>query len=197
LGDFIKEMGGLQGAKEAIDSFRAKTIAAGHRGLYLNIIDYKLPEDTRSVFPMLGVDSITSYVWVHKVKLKDFPKTDYNWMAHAYFSYWDVHQNDYGVPYFPNVACGWDPTPGLPASVPYDGKTGYPNTPVLWGNSPQNLTSALIQARERAATLASGQRVVTIYAWNEWFEGGYLEPDTVHKMAYLDAVRNVFGVPER
>jgi hypothetical protein len=38
---------------------------------------------------------------------------------------------------------------------------------------------------------------VTIYAWNEWTEGGNLEPDTVHKMAYLDAVRDVFSGPVR
>jgi hypothetical protein len=195
--DFIQEMGGLQGAKEAIDSFRAKTIASGRKGLHLNVIDFRLPENARSVFQTLGVDSITSYVWVHKIELKDFPKTDFNWMAHAYFSYWDAHQNDYGVPYFPNAATGWDPTPRIPASSPYDGKGPYPNTPILWGNSPQNFTSALKQARERAAKLPPGQRVVTIYAWNEWTEGGNLEPDTVHKMAYLDAVKNVFGVSAR
>ncbi len=197
LNDFIKEMGGLQPAKEALESFRAKTIASGRKGLYLNIIDFQLPEDARSVFQSLGADSITSYVWVHKINLKDFPKTDYNWTAGAYFSYWDAHKNDYGVPYFPNATSGWDPTPRIPASVPYDGKTPYPNTPVLWGNSPRNFTSALVQARQRAAKLSSGQRVVTIYAWNEWTEGGNLEPDTVHKMAYLDAVRDVFSVPTR
>lgn len=193
LKDFIKEMGGLEGAKEAIDSFRAKTIASGRKGLYLNIIDFQLPERARSVFQMLHADSITSYVWVHKIKLKDFPKTDYNWMAHAYFTYWDAHQSDYGVPYFPNVTMGWDPTPRIPASAPYTGKGPYPNTPVLWDNSPQNFTRALIQAQKRAARLPRGQRVVTIYAWNEWTEGGHLEPDTVHNMAYLDAVRDVFG----
>ncbi len=194
LGDFITEMGGLQSAKTAIESFRAKTVAAGQKGLYLNVVDYKLPENAKSVFRSLGVDSITSYVWVHKIKLKDFPKTDYNWAAKAYFSYWDAHRNDYGVPYFPNVTSGWDPTPRIPASVPYDGKTPYPNTPVLWGSSPQNFASALKQARQRAAELPPGQRVVTLYAWNEWSEGGHLEPDTVSKMAYLDAVRNVFGL---
>jgi len=195
LGDFVKEMGSVQSAKSAIESFRAKAMAAGRKGLYLNVVDYKLPEDARSVFQSLGVDSITSYVWVHKIKLKDFPKTDYNWAASAYFSYWDAHKDDYGVPYFPNATSGWDPTPRIPASVPYDGKTPYPNTPVLWGSSPQNFTSALKQARQRTAELPPGQRIVTIYAWNEWTEGGHLEPDTVHKMAYLDAIRDVFGLP--
>ena len=29
--------------------------------------------------------------------------------------------------------------------------------------------------------------------WNEWTEGGYLEPDKDHGMGYLEALRTVFG----
>jgi len=39
-----------------------------------------------------------------------------------------------------------------------------------------------------------GPRILNINCWNEWTEGSYLEPDTVHGMQYLDAIRDVFGV---
>ena len=45
----------------------------------------------------------------------------------------------------------------------------------------------------RRLEAAGGPRVVTINAWNEWTEGSYLEPDTMDGMAYLEAVRDVFG----
>jgi len=193
LKTFIDGMGGVAKAKEALDALRAKAVAAGRKGVYLNVMDFRLPDNPKEVLKALGVDSVTSYVWVHQVDLKDFPKTDYTWTANTYFNQWDAHKDAYGVPYFPNATKGWDPTPRVPASEPYDGKK-YPNTPVLWDNSPARFKAALKQARMRAAQLPPGQRVVTIYAWNEWTEGGYLEPDTVHKFGSLNAIKSVFGV---
>ena len=35
-----------------------------------------------------------------------------------------------------------------------------------------------------------GSRMLLLDNWNEWSEGSYLEPDTVHGMAYLEAVRD-------
>jgi hypothetical protein len=192
LTNLIEGLGGIEQTREALDSFRKKTIAAGHRGLFLNVIDFGIPKGSPDLLKQLGADSVTSYVWVHKIHLDSFPKTDYQLTGNRYFEYWDTHKNDYGIPYFPNVTTGWDPTPRVPASKPYDGKSGYPNTPVLWDNSVGKFRSALEAAKTRALTLPPGQRVVTIYAWNEWTEGGYLEPDTVDKMSYLNAVRDVF-----
>jgi hypothetical protein len=43
------------------------------------------------------------------------------------------------------------------------------------------------------ANLPPDKRLITLNSWNEWTEGSYLEPDTVNGLAYLDAVREVFG----
>ena len=59
---------------------------------------------------MLGFDSATSYVWIHHVELPE-TQTDYNFVRDAYFAHWDKAKTEYGVPYFPNVTMGWDPSP--------------------------------------------------------------------------------------
>jgi hypothetical protein len=47
-------------------------------------------------------------------------------------------------------------------------------------------------AKQRLLTEKNGLRILNLNCWNEWTEGSYLEPDTVHGMAYLDAIKAVF-----
>jgi len=63
------------------------------------------------------------------------------------------------------------------------------------GNTPAQFERALRQTKALAEERGGdgGLRIVTINAWNEWTEGSYLEPDTVHGMEYLEAVKRVFG----
>jgi len=60
--------------------------------------------------------------------------------------------------------------------------------------SDNTFRDALAQAKAFLDGRPSVPRILTINAWNEWTEGSYLEPDTVHGLKYLEAVRSVFGV---
>jgi len=46
--------------------------------------------------------------------------------------------------------------------------------------------------REKLEANPDGPQILNINCWNEWTEGSYLEPDIIHKMGYLNAVKDVF-----
>jgi arylsulfatase A-like enzyme len=195
---FIAGMGGPEPARAALDALRDKARKAGLGELHLNLIDFELAKQPDALKPVrqLGGDSVTSYVWIHDPsayrELK-FPHSDFDPVCRAYFASWDKHWAACGTPHFPNLTMGWDPTPRLRPDQPHTGK-GYPDTPVITGNTPDRFRAALLEAKTRAERLPAGQRVVTIYAWNEWSEGGYLEPEASTGLKYLEAIREVFGV---
>lgn len=199
LNNLIGSFGSVEATRAALDDFRAKATAAGLPGLHLNAVVWEnviLPGESTVIDPNklvhdLGFDSVTSYVWIHHVGLPEM-QTDYNYVRDRYFDYWSKAATTYGVPYIPNVTMGWDPSPRADQSQPYD-NSGYPFMNTISNNTPENFRTALEMAKQRLLQEPRGLRILNINCWNEWTEGSYLEPDTVHGMAYLDAVRDVFG----
>jgi hypothetical protein len=194
----IDSFGSLEGTRAALDDFRARIKAAGLPGLHFNVIlntTYRnpgdtAPTDTGQVLEMLGCDSIADYHWLQQVTMPDFPETEYRYVRDRYLEYWDALEKKYRVPYFPNVTVGWDQTPRAGGSLEY--RPGNQMS-VLRNNTPQAFQEAL-EIVKRRLDQRRAPKILNIYAWNEWTEGGYLEPDTVHGMAYLEAIRSVFGV---
>lgn len=185
--------------RAALDRFRAKTVAAGMPGLHLNAVVWgrpilpgeKKPADAAALVRELGFDSVTSYVWIHHVALPKL-QTDYDEVRDGYCVYWNGASRKFDVPYFPNVTMGWDPSPRAHQDDEF-GNFGYPFTNTIAGNTPERFREALAMAKRRLLSKPDGPRILNINCWNEWTEGSYLEPDTVHGMKYLEAVRDVFG----
>lgn len=192
---FINGMGGIQKARDALDYLRSEAIAAGLKGVHLNIVDWQIRNrpDAAKLLRILGADSVTTYTWVHIVPLKDigFPTVDYVDVANRYRNYADTANEKYGVPYYPNVIMGWDSTPRMNPDQPFDGR-GYPNTSIIVNNTPENFQAILQKTKTNLTKSPSSSRIVTINAWNEWGEGSYLEPDVNTGMKYLDAICSVF-----
>jgi hypothetical protein len=199
LSKLLASFGGIGETREALQSFRGKVKRAGFRDLHLNAVVWSmhlLPgeaavKDPNELLRALGFDSITSYVWVHHGALEQFPETDYMQAWARYSDYWAQAEDAFDLPYWPNVTMGWDPSPRTVQSDAYL-NAGYPFTPILSNNTPERFWEVLVTARRRLLQ-RSTQKILTINAWNEWTEGSYLEPDTEHGMAYLEAIRDVFG----
>ena len=196
----VKSFGSLDNTRRILDDFRNRVRGAGLGELHLNAVIWGvqiLPGETRIANPremieVLGFESVTSYVWIHHAEMKDFPRTSYAWCREEAFRVFEGFASEYGVPYFPNVTMGWDPSPRTIQSDVYD-NLGYPFTPTLEGNTPREFETALKKGKEFLDRKATGSKILTINAWNEWTEGSYLEPDTVRGFGYLEAVKSVFG----
>lgn len=199
LGNLIRGFGSLAKTREALDAFRAKAKAARMPGLHLNAVVWDrviLPgertvTDAAKIVRDLGFDSITSYVWIHHAGMPQ-QQTDYNQVRDQYFNYWTNATKTFDAPYIPNVTMGWDPSPRADQSQEF-GNFGYPFTNTISNNTPENFRQALQITKDRLLADPSSLKIMNINCWNEWTEGSYLEPDTVHGMAYLDSIKAVFG----
>ncbi len=81
----------------------------------------------------------------------------------------------------PGMFVGWDNTP----------RRGSRGT-VCLGSTPEKFGKYLKLQIENAKKNYK-KDMIFIFAWNEWAEGGYLEPDEHNKYAYLEAIRDSLG----
>ena len=199
----VQGLGGIDATRAALVDFRQRTRAAGLGELHLNAVVWGvqlLPGETairdpNEMLDRLGLDSVTSYVWVHHTRLDTFPDVDYMGYAERAMADWPKFTEEFRLPYWPNVTMGWDSSPRTVQSDGFE-EVGYPYTPVLTGNTPLAFRAVLQRAKIFLDRRTSQSKILTINAWNEWTEGSYLEPDTVYGMAYLEAIRAVFGGPD-
>ena len=186
IDNLIKGLGGLNNTRDALDSFRDKTKAAGFPGLHLQFILYaKQKHDLSGVdgnkihsidlAHTLGFDSTTNYQFAHLTYID----RDYNSIMADIYSKWQDF-SELGLPYFPHVSLGWDNNPRFNSF-----RHG-----IMRNNTPENVKKALYAAKNFAD--AHGVKLITVNSWNEWTETSYLLPDNVNGTGYLDAIKEVF-----
>jgi hypothetical protein len=194
----VDGLGGVEPTRAALDDFRERAARAGAGELHLNAVtigvghtDPAAIERRNELLERLGLDSVTSYVWIHHIGFTRHPATPYSEMREQAPDVWDAFTEGLRLPYFPNVTMGWDSSPRTAQSDVFE-NLGYPFTPVLEGNTPRDFELALRAAKDFVQS-RTDPPVVTVNAWNEWTEGSYLEPDRESGMGYLQALKRVFG----
>jgi hypothetical protein len=200
---FLQSFESVEGARAALDRFRAKASAAGFPGLHVNAILWgkpnlpggQTPTDWPAICRALALDSLTGYTWVHHDALNEatFPISDYEWGRDVYLRFLDETMGRYPIPYFPNATVHWDNSPRAHPEASWQRPAAHVVNPVMVNNTPEAFEKACRIIKERLLASATQPKIVTINAWNEWPEGSCLEPEREYGMSYLEAVRAVFG----
>ena len=187
--NFIKGLGGMEQARAAIEWFREKVKAAGFSGLVLQICTgaptgewdpFAEQEFSRQeLVNELGIDTVTTYGFLDVT----FMDRDYLEVLEDVRKVRSEYFDTFPVPYFPNVAVGWDTSPR------HEVKIGQ----VSKNNTPENFEQALRDAKEYVDTHKLPVPLITVNSWNEWTETSYLQPDDLYGYGYLQAVKRVFG----
>jgi hypothetical protein len=171
-------LGGIEQTKTALDYFREATKKAGFPGLHIQLITYGLPNQSRlNTLDMLQINSLTQYNWGWNGE-QDYIK----WAT------WGIGNRDQwekvlSIPFFPNVSIGWDDTPRFP----HKGEADI----VRYNKSPESFAAFLQEAKEYCDARPDQTKLITIFSWNEWIEGGYLLPDRKYGFEYLKKVKEV------
>jgi len=196
---FLDSFGSVENAREALDRFRGKMVAAGFPGLHVNAILWgtpnlpggKTPADWPKLCVELALDSLTGYTWVHHGALnyKTFPICQYADGRDKYLHFWEEAKKAYPVPYFPNVTIGWDNSPRAHPDADWSKPDGHVIHPAMLGNTPEAFGEAFQIVRDRLLKSGTEPKIITLNAWNEWPEGSMLEPDKKYGFGYLEALR--------
>ena len=114
------------------------------------------------------------HIYIH-LKKKKLVKYDYDAIWQEIL---DIKPEEY---MFPGAFVDWDNTPrkGLRGSV-------------IEGASPEKFKEYFRRLVVKAKKIYK-KDFIFIFAWNEWAEGGYLEPDERYGFRYLNAIRDVLN----
>ncbi|WP_438434629.1 glycoside hydrolase family 99-like domain-containing protein [Gorillibacterium sp. sgz500922] len=114
--------------------------------------------------------------------------TDYS----AYTSAWPTLADRFaGRLLIPGGLSGFDPRPWR--GVGYGDSAAVEN--VAYSNaSPAKFRKQLDTVKQYLARHPESGGMATFYAWNEWGEGGAIEPSTLYGFGYLNALQEAFGL---
>ena len=122
----------------------------------------------------------TSLFFENKLKIDLRDKIKRNKLQHySYDEIWKyiLNMNPRNEKCIPGAFVDWDNTPRK-------GKRGF----VMDGTSPEKFKKYMSLQVKRARELYKKYKIF-IFSWNEWAEGGYLEPDEKNKYKYLEAIK--------
>lgn len=167
---------------------REKAIECNLKGIYFVGCTTAMSYWVKTYLPEFGYDAVSGYNYHSRAISgeytgKESPATNYMQLLDGYKSQWKWILDKSTLPYFIPVTSGWDSRPWGSNSV-HD----------QCSSTPQQFKTMLAEAKIAVDQFPDKTMgTILIYAWNEFGEGGYIEPTQKWQFQYLQILKNVFG----
>lgn len=201
----IESFGGLQECRAMLDDFRDRVRKAGLGEINIATNAYTIytgdvaSTDGNSMFDKafeIGKKAGFDSAFVHN-NLSDgknsFPFMKYDDVKDYAFITNDEMQaaaEKNGMGFYPSTTVGWDTSPRIVPSDKLE-NIGYPFNSMIDDSTPEKFEKWLRMNKEFCDK--HNTPLLSVFAFNEWTEGGYLEPDKTWGDAYIKAIKRVFG----
>ena len=171
----VKDLGGVDKVRAALDKMRRACRTASFDGLYL-LGEYRgLDPKHLELMKQMGLDYTFAYCW--HVQGNPSPEQ----AIAAQLDYINKTRRMGILPQVVTVSQGW---------------SGWQDEGSIWKIPPTQYKELLEKAKAVIRTFPAtelGSRMLLLDNWNEWSEGHYLAPHREYGFGYLDAVRQVFS----
>ena len=186
MANLVRGLGGVKQAKEALDSFREKVVAAGYPGLELQVRFEPRRLQTELADGMTMAEFI-NYAGFDSGSIYNF--FDIATMNRPYPEILESVNKDLpeaikclDIDVYPHVSVGWDSNP----------RYNRFHDDVCLENTPANVQKAFQYAKDCIDASNLPAPLITVNSWNEWTETSYLHPDDLYGYGYLEAIKKVF-----
>lgn len=175
---YMFDIGGIN--KSKIDAFRDATTTAGLPNPYIVYMTWNVND---GITNQLGFDAVSAYALAPTGPAESVQP--YSNLASVNQQFWN-NGKSLGLKVVPLVSTGWDPRPRYAYPPPW----GAGNQTALAVGSPQEIVSNLQSAWGWVISnpITAETNTIIMYAWNEFAEGGWLDPLLDTGSARLDAI---------
>jgi hypothetical protein len=180
----------VERSKQVLQHFRKRAKDEGAGEILITVGNYSVkPVDSQHKFSMIGeIDGTMQYNSLPDVPKKesDYP---YEYMTKEAKRIREIRKDDIlcWAPYFP---AGWNPKP-------WNDKRASFSLPTReqWRNGLEELKIDILKYSNFGFPRKDGstQKAFTIYAWNEFGEGGIVAPTKGEQYMKLEEIKRVFG----
>ena len=172
---FLRDFGGVDGCRRAIERLREDCVRAGFPGVIVLMELRNANRETMQTMQAMGIDYCYAYTWgtgdVSRQRQANLAQRD---AAAAV-----------GFRMLPSISVGWQ-------TSPWDGTQDPGNG---WASVSDYRALAQWAKDEFMPTLPQdslGRRMLMLANWNEFGEGHFMMPSNLAGFGYVDALRDVF-----